>query len=130
MGRHSTTGGVIALGHNRIQFEFKFEGRRYRPTLLMTPTALNLRRHARTFNASRLASPAALSPLPMSFRIIGTCETGWTRTSCAPAIGFSMSSSLTAKRGGQSTISRKPRYGAIGDRSIGSGVHVWVRYCF
>jgi integrase len=44
MGRHSTTGGVIAFGQDRIQFEFQFEGRRFRPTLLMTPTALNLRR--------------------------------------------------------------------------------------
>jgi Arm DNA-binding domain len=38
------TGGEIALGDDRIQFDFKFEGRRYRPTLLITPTALNLRR--------------------------------------------------------------------------------------
>jgi integrase len=44
MGRHSTTGGVLAFGQDRIQFEFQFEGRRFRPTLLMTPTALNLRR--------------------------------------------------------------------------------------
>jgi integrase len=44
MGRHSTTGGVAAIGQDRIQFDFKFEGRRYRPTLLMTPTAVNLRR--------------------------------------------------------------------------------------
>ena len=44
MGRHSTTGGVIAVGQDRIQFAFQFEGRRFRPTLLMTPSALNLRR--------------------------------------------------------------------------------------
>jgi hypothetical protein len=44
MGRHSTTGGVLAFGQDRIQFEFKFEGRRYRPIVLTTPTALNLRR--------------------------------------------------------------------------------------
>jgi integrase len=44
MGRHSTTGGVLAFGQDRIQFEFQFEGRRFRPTLLMTPTALDLRR--------------------------------------------------------------------------------------
>lgn len=44
MGRHSTTGGVIAFGQDRIQFDFMFEGRRYRPTLVMTPNAVNLRR--------------------------------------------------------------------------------------
>jgi hypothetical protein len=33
MGRHSTTGGVIAVGQDRIQFAFQFEGRRFRPTL-------------------------------------------------------------------------------------------------
>jgi Arm DNA-binding domain len=42
------TGAVIALGDDRIQFDFKFEGRRYRPTLLITPTALNLRRARRS----------------------------------------------------------------------------------
>ncbi len=44
MGRDTTTGGVTALGQDRIQFDFQFEGRRYRPTLLMMPSAVNLRR--------------------------------------------------------------------------------------
>jgi integrase len=44
MGRRSTTGGVCAVGHGRIQFTFKFEGMRYRPTLPKTPTEANLRR--------------------------------------------------------------------------------------
>lgn len=33
-----------AAGRHRIQFTFKFEGVRYRPTLLITPTEANLRR--------------------------------------------------------------------------------------
>jgi integrase len=35
---------VTAKGQRRIQFEFWFEGVRYRPTLLRTPTEANLRR--------------------------------------------------------------------------------------
>src|SRR4030095_4296845 len=37
-------GGVVARGRERIQFTFKFEGTRYRPTLLRAPTEANLRR--------------------------------------------------------------------------------------
>ena len=44
MGRRSVTGGVRAKGSNRIQFDFKFEGVRYRPTLPRIPTEANLRR--------------------------------------------------------------------------------------
>ena len=44
MGRRSITGGVTAKGQRRIQFEFWFEGVRYRPTLPRTPTEANLRR--------------------------------------------------------------------------------------
>ena len=43
MGRKSNTGGVTA-GRERIQFDFKFGGVRYRPTLLRAPTETNLRR--------------------------------------------------------------------------------------
>jgi integrase len=43
MGRKSKTGGAMA-GRERIQFDFKFGGVRYRPTLLRTPTETNLRR--------------------------------------------------------------------------------------
>jgi integrase len=44
MGRKSKTGGVTAAGRKRIQFDFKFGGVRYRPTLLKAPTETNLRR--------------------------------------------------------------------------------------
>jgi integrase len=47
MGRKSITGGVAPAGHSRIRFDFKFEGVRYRPTLLRTPTETNLRRARR-----------------------------------------------------------------------------------
>ncbi len=44
MGRKSVTRGVSPLGTNRIQFDFEFEGVRYRPTLERAPTEANLRR--------------------------------------------------------------------------------------
>lgn len=37
-------GGVRAAGKDRIGFEFMYEGRRYRPTVLRKPTDANLRR--------------------------------------------------------------------------------------
>ena len=44
MGRRSISGGVRAKGRDRIQFDFEFEGVRYRPTLARIPTEANLRR--------------------------------------------------------------------------------------
>jgi integrase len=44
MGRKSITGGVRAKGRDRIQFDFEFEGVRYRPTVARVPTEANLRR--------------------------------------------------------------------------------------
>jgi integrase len=44
MGRRSMTGGVIAKGRAKIQFDFRLNGVRYRPTLKMIPTEANLRR--------------------------------------------------------------------------------------
>ena len=44
MGRRSKTSGVRVAGLARIQFDFKLDGVRYRPTLLRTPTETNLRR--------------------------------------------------------------------------------------
>lgn len=42
MGRKSTTGGVSALGENRIQLYFRFQLQRCRPTLDLKPTQANL----------------------------------------------------------------------------------------
>ena len=44
MGRKSTHSGVCALGGDRIQFDFEFDGVRYRPTLKRSPTEANLKR--------------------------------------------------------------------------------------
>ena len=44
MGRKSISGGVWALGSDRIQFDFEFDGVRYRPTLKRSPTEANLKR--------------------------------------------------------------------------------------
>ncbi len=44
MGRKSISGGVSSLGSDRIQFDFEFDGVRYRPTLKRSPTEANLKR--------------------------------------------------------------------------------------
>ena len=44
MSRPSLTAGVRAKGANRIQFDFNFQGTRYRPTILARPTRGNLQR--------------------------------------------------------------------------------------
>jgi hypothetical protein len=46
MGRRSITGGVVGKGSKRIQYDFRLNGIRYRPTLRAIPTEANLR-HAR-----------------------------------------------------------------------------------
>lgn len=43
-GQESLTGGVIAIGRNRVRFDFNFEGVRYRPSLPVVPRDANLRR--------------------------------------------------------------------------------------
>jgi hypothetical protein len=44
MGRRAITGGVMAKGRGRIQYDFRLNGVRYRPTLKAIPTEANLRR--------------------------------------------------------------------------------------
>jgi integrase len=44
MGSMWFTGGVIAAPHGRIQFDFTFEGVRYRPSIQRPPSEANLRR--------------------------------------------------------------------------------------
>jgi integrase len=44
MGRRSMTGGVLGKGRQRIQYDFRLNGVRYRPTLKAIPTEANLRR--------------------------------------------------------------------------------------
>src|SRR5262245_13524861 len=44
MGKRSTTSGVVAVRDARIRFDFRFQGKRYRPSILRPPTEANLRR--------------------------------------------------------------------------------------
>ena len=44
MGSKWFTGGVVAATHGRIQFDFMFEGVRYRPSIRRPPSEENLRR--------------------------------------------------------------------------------------
>jgi hypothetical protein len=94
MGRHSTTGGVLAFGQDRIQFEFQFEGRRFRPTLLMTPTALNLRRARESLR--RIKARIAAGTLHSRLRIWT-----WSTGRCGSANRKSMAWSETRLRRGK-----------------------------
>jgi hypothetical protein len=44
MGRKANLSGIRVQGSNRIQFDFEFEGVRYRPSLERIPNEANLRR--------------------------------------------------------------------------------------
>jgi hypothetical protein len=44
MGSEWFTGGVVAASHGRIQFDFIFNGIRYRPSIKRPPSEANLRR--------------------------------------------------------------------------------------
>src|ERR1700743_3381537 len=44
MGTQWFTGGVMAASRGRIQFDFLFEGVRYRPSIRRPPSEANLRR--------------------------------------------------------------------------------------
>ena len=44
MGTNRFTGGVIAASRGRIQFDFTFDGVRYRPSIKRPPSEANLRR--------------------------------------------------------------------------------------
>ncbi len=44
MGTKWFTDGVVAASHGRIQFDFIFEGTRYRPSIKRPPSEANLRR--------------------------------------------------------------------------------------
>jgi hypothetical protein len=47
VGRENIHGGVAALGSDRVQFDFEYEGVRYRPTLKRNPSEANLKRARR-----------------------------------------------------------------------------------
>jgi hypothetical protein len=55
VGRRSLSSGVRAIGHRTIQFDFKFEGVRYRPTLLRVPSESNLRRAREQLRAIKIS---------------------------------------------------------------------------
>ena len=53
MGSEWFTGGVSAAPRGRIQFDFQFEGIRYRPTIPRPPSESNLRRARERLDAIR-----------------------------------------------------------------------------
>lgn len=59
MGRRSITGGVMAAGSDRIQFDMHINGRRLRPTLPCAPTEENLQRAREHLYEQRLLATTA-----------------------------------------------------------------------
>src|SRR5476651_319453 len=67
VGRKSIHGGVIGLGSDRIQFDFEFEGVRYRPTLKRSPTEANLKRARKQIQEIRQRIAAGTFIFPKEF---------------------------------------------------------------
>ncbi len=59
MGSKSFTDGVVAAPRGRIQFDFMFEGVRYRPSIRRPPSEATLRRaHERLDEVKRQTTPS------------------------------------------------------------------------
>ncbi len=67
MGRKSLHGGVMALGSDRIQFDFEFDGVRYRPTLKRSPTEANLKRARKQLHEIKQRIAAGTFVFPEEF---------------------------------------------------------------
>jgi integrase len=85
VGRKSIHGGVIALGSDRIQFDFEFDGVRYRPTLKRSPTEANLKRARKQLQEikQRIAAGAFVFPEEFpDYRFIKNMESPQKRRTC------------------------------------------------
>jgi hypothetical protein len=68
MGSKWFTGGVVAAPRGRIQFEFRIDGVRYRPSIKRPPSEANLRRARERLEAIK-------------------CQIGLLRVSLTPCLG-------------------------------------------
>src|SRR5476651_2147709 len=85
VGRKSIHGGVIGLGSDRIQFDFEFDGVRYRPTLKRSPTEVNLKRARRQLQEIKQRIAAGVFVFAEEFpdyRFIGNMERSQKRRTC------------------------------------------------
>src|SRR5436305_12732834 len=57
MGSNWFTGGVVAAPRGRIQFDFTFNGIRYRPSIKRPPSEANLHRARERLEASNINPP-------------------------------------------------------------------------
>ena len=105
MGRKSVTGGVQAKGSGRIQFDFEYQGVRYRPTLARAPTEGEpaARPQAARGHQARIANDTF--SFTEEFPDFRHGKTWARRAGRAPAMSCSTSSSRIASRGSQRTIS-------------------------
>jgi integrase len=85
VGRKSIHSGVSAVGRDRIQFDFAFDGVRYRPTLNRIPTEANLKRACRQLLEikQRIAAGAFVFPEEFpDYRFIRNVEAPQKRRTC------------------------------------------------
>jgi integrase len=85
VGRKSIHGGVTALGSDRIQFDFEFDGVRYRPTLKRSPTEANLKRARKQLQEIKQRITAGAFVFPEEFpdyRFIGNVAGQQKRRTC------------------------------------------------
>jgi hypothetical protein len=66
---------VIALGGDRIQFDFEFEGVHYRPTLKRNPTEANLKRARKQLQQIKQRIAAGVFVFRRSFPTIASLGT-------------------------------------------------------
>jgi hypothetical protein len=84
---------VSALGGDRIQFDFEFDGVRYRPTLERSPTEANLKRARKQLQEIKQRIDAGTFVFARSFLTIALSRMWWQRRNGARAIKSLMNSS-------------------------------------
>ena len=98
MDRRSLTGGVVGKGRQRIQYDFRLNGVRYRPTLKAIPTEANLRRARKHLKAIKERIRWEHSRSWKSFRISAIGRNSSLTRRIGLAIKSSINTSRTASR--------------------------------
>ena len=73
MGSKWFTGGVVAAPRGRIQFDFRIDGIRYRPTIKRPPSEANLRRARERLEVIKRQIEAGTFSFADEFRTTASC---------------------------------------------------------
>ena len=123
MGTKWFTGGVIAAPRGRIQFDFIFNGIRYRPTIKRPPSEANLRRARERLEAIKqqisLGTFSFEEEFP-DYRLLRRL-TGVSSAACVTM--SSMPTSSTVRHDCVETKWQPPRYDRIERYSTAFGAH-------